>query len=167
MNKFLKWGCIGVGGFVLLLIIIGAIASSNDTSNTTEITNSQPTPSGSDKNNQPVEATTPDVEPLVVDTKQFITDFDKNQLAAEEKYKGQTVKLTAYIKNISEDILGNPFLSLQPTSDEYYFGTSIQCIFKNKSELISVENGQQVTIVGKVDSQDIGIIGIDDCSIQK
>ena len=114
------------------------------------------------KNTPPPE---PAKEALQVNLSTFVSEFDKNQLAAEEKYTGTTVKLTGYIGNISEDILGNYFVRLQPSNDEYYFGTYVQCFFEDKSTLTSLENGQQVTLVGTVASQDLGIIGVENCSV--
>ena len=104
-------------------------------------------------------------EIIKVNTQEFIAEFDKNQLAAEEKYKGKLIEFSAYIDNISEDILGSPFLSLKPTNTEYYFDTSIQCFFADKSELISLQNGQKVTVQGKVDTQSLGIIVIKECKV--
>ncbi|OQY69194.1 hypothetical protein B6D29_00065, partial [Microgenomates bacterium UTCPR1] len=68
------------------------------------------------------------------------------------------------IKNISEDIMGSPYLSLEPQNGEM-FGTSIQCFFKDKSALTTVENGNTVTVQGTVDSQSLGIIMLKECSI--
>jgi hypothetical protein len=115
---------------------------------------------GVTKNTTVNPATLPAIE---VDTLTFIGDFDKNQLAAEEKYKDKKVKMTAYIKNISEDIGGAFFLSLTPSSDKYYFGTTVKCTFQNKSALTSLENGQQVTVEGIVKEQSLGIISVHDC----
>jgi hypothetical protein len=103
------------------------------------------------------------VPAMEVDTLTFIGDFDKNQLAAEEKYKDKKVRMTAYIKNISEDIGGAFFLSLTPSSDKYYFGTTVKCTFQNKSALTSLENGQQITVEGIVKEQSLGIISVHDC----
>ena len=75
------------------------------------------------------------------------------------------MQFTGYIKNISEDILGSPFLSINPNTDKYYFGTNIQCFFKDKSELTSLKNGQKVTLQGRLTSQSLGIIVIKDCKV--
>jgi len=105
-------------------------------------------------------------EVLSVEASSFVSEFDKNQLAAEEKYEGKQIKVTAYIDNISEDITGTLFLILQPTADEYYVGTSIQCFFKDKSELTSLENGQKVTVQGRVDTQLMNVL-VKDCKVLK
>ena len=97
----------------------------------------------------------PTVEATKVVTTDFIAEFDKNQLAAEEKYKDKLVEFTAVIANISEDIMGTPFLSLKPSDDKYYVGTTIKCDFKEKSQLTSFANGQTITLQGSVSTQSL------------
>lgn len=155
LKKLIKWGLIGFIGLIVLFVIIGS-SGNGDTS--------QPSSVKEGATTQEQEEVVAE-EALEVNVQEFIDDFDKNQLAAEEKHSGKLVKLTSYIDNISEDILGTPFLSLKPAPDEYYFDTSIQCYFKDKSELTSLENGQQVTISGRVDTQELGIISIKDCQV--
>ncbi len=174
MNKFLKWGGI-VFAVLFVFAVIGAAMS--DESSTTSSTQDNPAKTSEkkenttqpvntdDKNQQEVKKEEPKKEVLEVNARTFVGEFDKNQLAAEEKYKGKIIKTSAYIDNISEDILGNPFLSLNPSSDKYYVGTSMQCYFDNKSELTDLENGQKVTVIGKVDEQSLGIISIKDCKV--
>lgn len=154
MKKILKWGLIGFGGLILLGIIISGSGGSSEKSMN----------GGEDKTQKQAEEIKSQ-EAISVDVSDFISEYDNNQLAAEEKYKGKPVKLTAYVDNISEDILGSPFISLKPTNTEYYFDTSIQCYFKDKNELMSLKNDQQVTVQGIADTQDLGIIGIKDCTI--
>jgi hypothetical protein len=155
-KKKKKWPWIA-GGVVLLIITV-AIISNNDT--TTQNTNKN----NEAKNTQSKEEAK---VPLQVDAASFVTEFDKNQLQAEEKYKNKFIKFTAVIGNISEDIGGTAFLSLNPSADQYYIGTTIKCSFKNKSDLTALSNGQSVTLQGTVDTQSFGIIDIKDCKVVK
>src|SRR5437016_6088250 len=50
--------------------------------------------------------------PMVVDAIALIGEYDKNKLAAQDKYTGKTVQTTAIIDNISSDITGSYYLSL-------------------------------------------------------
>jgi hypothetical protein len=149
MKKILKYILIGFIG----LVVLGAILDTSDKNSKTE------TSSNTTTNGEQV------IEVIEVEITSFISEFDENQLAAEERYEDKQVKLSGYIKNISEDITGSPFLSINPNRDEYYFGTNIQCMFKEKSELTSLKNGQGVSFVGKVSSQSLGIIILKDCSV--
>ena len=115
------------------------------------------------------EAPQPKQEEIVeVETTSFIREFDENQLAAEKKYEGKIVKFTGYIDNISEDIIGTPFLSIGPTTEEFYVGTSIKCSFwKDEDDLTSLKNGERVTLQGGFRSQTFGVIMIRDCKLIK
>ena len=150
----LKKIAIGVGGLIVLIIIIAAVAGGGKKETQTT------TPSSEQK-----QETQKPPEALKVSTADFIKEFDQNQLAAEEKYKGKMIEFTAVIGNISEDIVGTPFLSLKPTADKLYVGTTIKCSFKEKAELTALKNDQTVTLQGVVDTQSLGIISVKDCKV--
>lgn len=151
---------IGVIIFFVVIGIVGALAGGDN--NTASNTNNQT----SDTTNQQEQPQVQDQTPMTVVTADFIAEFDKNQLAAEEKYKGKLIEFTAKIKNISEDIMGSPFLSLEPElADEFYYGTTVQCFFEDKSQLTSLENGKTITVRGTADTQSLGIIGVKKCQV--
>ncbi len=140
---------------VLGLLIVSGITMSK--SNTDIATN----PKASES---PRASTTP-VLAEKVDVATFVGEFDKNQLAAEEKWKDKIIQFTGKVSNISEDITGTAFVIVQPrNADQYYFGTSIQCYFKSKSALTSLENGGVTTFQGKVDSQLMNVL-VKDCQV--
>jgi len=158
MKKIIKWGLIGI----VVLIVIVAVSSGGGKSNTSQQNkpeNQEATQKTEEKEEQQSQTA------LKISTNNFIKDFDDNQLAAEEKYKDKLIEFSAVIQNISEDIVGTPFLSLKPTADEFYMGTTIKCNFNDKSELTSVKNGQSVVLQGTVDTQSLGIISVKDCKI--
>lgn len=147
-----------ITGIIILAVIIG-VASSGGSSESTSSNTGSGTPSTQEKQAQTItyEKT---------DTKAMIEAFDNNQLAAEKQYKDKYVEITAQIKNISEDIVGTSFLSLEPVNaGDFYVGTTIKCSFKNSDDLLSVKNGEKVTLKGKVKEQSLGIISIDECQI--
>jgi len=141
---------------ILALFLIGIIitsvngGSSNTSNNTNNTSNAEETKTATK-----------------VTTTAFIGEFDKNQLSAEQKYKDKLVEFSAVIDNISEDIASTPFLSLKPSSDQYYVGTTIKCSFASKSDITSLANGQTVTLQGTVKNQSLGIIDIRDCKVVK
>ncbi len=144
---------------IILLTAVGSSGSSDKSSSSSDTGNT-----GSMVKEEAIVDNKMDYEE--VSTTDFIAAFDDNQLAAEKMYKDKGVQLKAKIKNISEDIMGSPFLSLEPTNaDEYYFGTNIQCMFKNADDLLSVSNGVSITLQGIVKEQSVGIIVIKDCRI--
>lgn len=148
---------------LLVLFIIGIIGAAGGNKNSTK-------PTASSSNNQESSGSVQET-PIVaeeVDGAAFMKEFDTNQLAAEKKYKDKRVKLTAKIQNISEDIAGSPFLSLEPaTSEDFYTGATTKCTFGSKDELTSLANKQTITVEGTVEDQSLGIIGMKDCKIVK
>lgn len=145
-------------GLLVLFIIgvIGAATSGNKNGTSSQTAN----------NNQPQATQTPQ-QPTVVDATALIADFDKNKLAANDKYKDKLIQTTGYIKNISNDVTGKYFLSLNPSNDQYYFGTSIACYFNDKSALTSLSNGQSVTVQGTMQEMTLGIVPMNDCKVVK
>lgn len=147
-----------ITGIIILVVIIG-VASSGESSQSTSSNSGSGTPTAQEQQAQTItyEKT---------DTKAMIEAFDNNQLAAEKQYMDKYVEITAQIKNISEDIVGTSFLSLEPVNaGDFYVGTTIKCSFKNSEDLLTVKNGQKVTLNGKVKEQSLGIITIDECKI--
>ena len=147
---------------IIVLIVIGSIGNAMGGNSTNSITDQD----------QGTATQTPSPSPETtydkVDTKGFIGEFDANQLSAENKYKDKYVEFKGVIKNISEDIASNPYLSIEPpAAGDYYFGTTIKCSFKTKDDLLNVQNKQTVTLRGQVKSQTLGIISLDKCSIVK
>lgn len=154
MKKFFK-----IVGFIFLgfiaIGVIGAIAGGGKNSS------SPSTTSGSQATTKPTE------QAIVVDAKVLVGEYDKNKLTAQDKYTGKLVQTTAYINNISSDITGSYFLSLNPSNDQYYFGTTIQCFFEDKSQLTTLEKTQKVTIQGTMQDMSLGIVEMKNCSVVK
>jgi len=161
----------GIAGFFLFFVIIGALFGDSSTTSNQSQSNANQEVTQQEKDNSPSEQ--PDAkentpaEPEVIAASVLIADYDANKLAADEKYKDKYVQTTAFIKNISSDIVGQYYLSLNPVSDEYYFGTSLQCYFDDKEELTSLTNGNEVTVKGTMDEMSIGSIMIKDCDVVK
>ena len=114
-------------------------------------------------NNQPEAKPTP----IVMDAIALVGEYDKNKLAAQDKYTGKVIQTTAYVDNISQDITGNYFLSLKPSNDQYYTGTTLQCFFADKNALTSLSNGQSVSVSGTMQDMSLGIVEMKDCSLVK
>ena len=153
---------------LLVLFIIGMISAAGGkkgTSTTTTTTGTTATEVAS--TTQPEVQPTSAPAPIVIDAKALVGEFDKNKLAAQEKYTDKVVQTTAYVKNISGGSFGDYYLSLEPSNEQYYFGTTIQCFFKDKKELTALANGQSVTVMGTMQDMSIGIVEIKDCSLVK
>ena len=150
-------GCLILIVVVVVLGIIGAAAGSKGSQ------------SGSSQSNSQSAGTSPTAKPtpIVVNATTLVGEYDKNKLSAQDKYSGKLVQTTGYIKNISNDITGKYYLSLNPNSDQYYFGTTIACYFNEKGDLTTLSNGQSVTVVGTMKDMTLGIVNMQDCQLVK
>jgi TM2 domain-containing membrane protein YozV len=118
--------------------------------------------SGGSGNNTATSTPTPAPTPMVVDTNAFADEFDANKVVATDKYKGKLVQLTATISNISD-----MQISFYNVASKEFSDTQISCNVTDKSQVLSVKNGQSVTVKGTVGSQTFGIIDLNDCSVVK
>lgn len=151
---------------LLVLIVIGLIASASGGNKGSSSNSTNP---GNNANVQTASKPTAGVKPtpIIMDATSLVGEYDKNKLSAQDKYTGKVIQTTGYIKNISNDITGEYYLSLNPNNDQYYFGTTISCYFQSKSELTSLSNGQSVTVMGTMQDMSLGIVNMKDCSLVK
>jgi hypothetical protein len=145
MKKILKW--LGIGFVVLIVIgiVAGAGKSGNQTSNSNGGTNTQ------EKQVQ---------EPTKITAQELADDFDSNQVAAENKWKGKLVEFSAEVTNITDT-----GLSFTNVASKQFSMAQISCRVTDKQQLLSLKNGQTVTVRGTVGGQTIGVIDISDCSV--
>ena len=72
---------------------------------------------------------TSDTKPNVtVSARKLYKEYNANEIAADEKYKGQIIQVTGIIRDIGNDIMDNAYVTL---IGDQYFG-DIQCYFDKK-----------------------------------
>lgn len=146
MKKILKW--VGIGFAVL--IVIGIISSAGKSSNSQKSSSSEPVQ----------EAKQQVQEPTVIKVQELADDFDANQVAAEAKWKGKLVQFSAEITNITDS-----GLSFSKIASKQFSLTQISCRVTDKQQLLSLKNGQTVTVKGIVGGQTIGVIDVSSCLV--
>ena len=95
---------------------------------------------------------------IIITASNLFTVYEKNEIKAEQVYKGKKVEITGIIDSIGTDILDNPYVKL--SSGEKYSMTGVQCFFEDKDEIEKVANlntGETVTIIGIVDGKLLNI----------
>ena len=135
MKKVLKW----IGIAVVLLIVIGAIASMGDDS---------PTSTNTAQQNQQQQAEQTKPEPLVVTVDKLMDDLETNALNASNTYKGQYVEVTGRLGVIDSS---GKYISLYPINDEFAI-IGIQCYITEdqKAAVSQLQKDQQVAVVGTI-----------------
>ena len=137
MFKFLKIGCLGFIGLVVLVAIFGS--GSGD--------NTSPTSSTSTKTTQQQQAPKNYTE---VDVAVMMSDLENNAMAAQKKYKGKDVKVTGKLGTIDSD--GN-YISIQP--DDQFAVRGVHCTINKKDKaqedyVMNLQKDQWVTAYGTI-----------------
>lgn len=140
------------GLLVLFVIgIVGAVAGSGGKSTST----SQPTAQTTSAESKPA-------EPMKITARELADAFDSNQVAAEKEWGGKLVQFSAVVSNITDS-----GLSFSSVASKEFSMAQISCRVKDKNQLLSLKNGQSVTVKGIVGSQTIGVIDVSDCEVVK
>lgn len=143
--------------FFLVMFLLGAI---NDAMKTTTsratITASSPI---TQTNPEPPKSTptTPEVstpksatdQPIQITAKQLEQEYDDNQFAADEKYKGRLVEVVGVIITIDKDFSNNPYINLAAQASGHSV-TGVWCRFakEDASSLAKVTKRHEVTVQG-------------------
>lgn len=144
MKKFLK-----IIGFIVLgfiaIGVIGAIAGGGKGGGSK--TSSSPTPAP---------------EAMKITARQLADDFDSNQVAAEANWQDKLVEFSAKVSNITDS-----GISFYNVASKDFSMAQISCHMSDKAQLLTIKNGQTITVKGVVGKQTIGVIDLNDCEIVK
>lgn len=142
MKKFFKWVLIVIVGIIILGVIAGSGKGGNKTTSS-----SSPTPA-------PVA--------MKITARQLADDFDSNQVAAEANWQDKLVEFSAKVSNITDS-----GISFYNVGSKDFSLAQISCHISDKQQLLTIKNGQTVTVRGVVGKQTIGVIDLNDCEIVK
>jgi len=128
------WGVIRslvIGGVGFVLVIVGAVVGV-----TQETTKPNPT-------TIPTPAPAPSV--IEVTAQELWADYKANQVAADLKYKDQTLKVTGTVIEIGKGFLDTPYVKLLGGSTYIESLMGVQCMFDRKyePELAQLTKGQK------------------------
>jgi hypothetical protein len=129
-----------------------------------ERTNIESTLSSIQLGTTPYSSSSPSSQPsvLTISAPEIVKEYVDNEIAADHKYEGKIVRITAKIKDIGKDILGNPYITFSD-GEEYSF-RSVQCFFKKseQAKIGTLRREQPVTIDGTVDGLMMNVL-LKDC----
>ena len=88
---------------------------------------------------------TSDSNPSVtISASKLYKEYNENEIAADEKYKGKIIEVTGVIRDIGNDIMDNAYITLVGNE---YFG-DIQCYFNEKSVVAKLSKGKRISVIG-------------------
>jgi hypothetical protein len=132
-----------LGSFILALVLVAFFAGmasgvNGDKSPSSRSSTSAQAPSAT--------------EPVIrVSIAQILRDYKANEVAADEKYKGQVIEVTGVVGEIKKDITDSIYVTLGTTGDEFEIPV-VQAFFDDawKGQASSLQKGQRLTIRGRV-----------------
>jgi len=98
--------------------------------------------------------------PMLIPVETLGDAFDENQVAAEKAWKGKLVQFSAKISNITDGKV-----SFYDVATDDYSGSQIGCKVKDNQQLLTLKNGETITVKGNVGDQFIGVITLDNCEV--
>ena len=81
---------------------------------------------------------------ITISASKLYKEYNENEIAADEKFKGKIIEVTGVIRDIGNDIMDNAYITLVGNE---YFG-DIQCYFNEKSVVAKLSKGKRITVIG-------------------
>lgn len=180
---YLRWWFIAIAVFVLLGVI-GSLTGGDSTEPTSAVDEPVASAPAEEPDEPAAEESKDAEEPTADETKEpkakeskapapapekefdvavragkLIDDFSENELAADRRYKGKTLKVAGVVDNIDTDLFDEDkyILGLTDGSDFAFLTVRVHDI--PQKELLKLKVGQKVTIIGEFD--DGGSLGVD------
>lgn len=149
MKKILKI----IGGLVLIIIVV-ALATGNNKGQVSSSSPSQTSPATE------VAAKVPDAK---LTASALYAEYDKNVIAADEKYKEKLLEVSGKVQSVDKDIMGSMYVAIK-TND--LIGV-VQCMLDDtqKTKAAALSKDQQVTVDGINKGRTLTNIILRDCSI--
>lgn len=102
---------------------------------------------------------------VTISAKDLLDAYDKNTVAADLKYNGKLIAVSGYVSSTSKGLFDEIIVHLNPKKDDIFNFTTVMC-YMNESEIdkvVSLEEGDLVTIIGTGDGEIFGSVTLKDC----
>lgn len=141
---------------ILILFALGIIGSALGDVDSSKNSNTKKSPPTAE------ETTIEEVELISITAKALADEYVKNEIAADEKYKNQTIEVSGTIEDIGKDLLDDMYVTLK-TNDLI---TSVQCMLDDSesSKAANLNKNQSITLRGEVSGKMMNVL-LRDCII--
>jgi hypothetical protein len=127
---------------------------------------------GNADSNQPNMNTVPgsatDAAPVAVKAVDITKEYDENELAADAKYKGNTLSVTGKVSEIAE-VMGSYQVDLEGFKKSGINLLSVKCTFaeSEKGNIAKLKKGQMATLTGTGGGKTMNLyVGLNECKIK-
>lgn len=144
---------VGFGVIMVLSVLTNkdkGSASASDTSSTPSASRTAPPPP-------------PRIEATVT-AKELFEAYEKNEIAADNRYKGKLLEVSGKVDNVGKDLLDTPYLTLEVGKFQIM---GVQAFFDDDSlpKLANLSKGQGVTLQCRCDGK-FGNVMLKDCALR-
>lgn len=101
----------------------------------------------------------PKVKVVKVSAEQILKDYEDNELAADQKYKGKRIQVTGIVDEIDTELFNDDQYVLRISNGDEFSFLTVNCNDMDQKELSKLTVGNEVTAVGQFD--DGGDLGIE------
>jgi hypothetical protein len=100
---------------------------------------------------------------ISISAQQLYQEYAANEVAADQKYKGQILSVTGTVDAIAKDITDNIYVTLK--GDEFL--GDVQCFFADEhtNETAQLSKGMRITVKGQCDGKMMNIL-LRGCAVQ-
>lgn len=150
--RIFKWIGIAIAAFVVLAIYVASQAPSRP----------KPSPGYSAPSTEPPPlAAGGEVAPISVQAAELYADYDANEVAADNEYKGKRMSITGTVVEISKDFMDEPYLQLYGKNQ--YATVRVSFPKSRLDELAKLKKGDNITVSGCVGKGKIVTSPVVDC----
>jgi hypothetical protein len=104
-------------------------------------------------------------DPVPISTSALIRDYEANEIAANQNYRGQRWRIRGIVQGIGEGFGGKPYLMLTDSSEGA--GPLIQATLTSGDSdgLSRLHKGSQVTVEGRVEGRPLSYVTVTDAKL--
>lgn len=107
---------------------------------------------------------------LGVTAHEMVTDYNSNEIRADQKYKGKLVGIAGRVEDVKKDAFGNAYVTITSHKDqmERMLLPTVHCRLTKESEARASEltPGQLAAFGGTVEGMVLNIITVEDCRVK-
>ncbi|SUX30699.1 OB-fold protein [Chromobacterium vaccinii] len=151
--KALKWIVIGI----VVVVALGAMfGGKSEQAGKMASTDSQPTSS-------PATAEAPKETAVKVTALKLFQDYDDNEAAADDIYKGKLLEVSGHVASIDKDAFNDTIVWLRAKNE--FNKVMAKMSKENAAQAKTLKKGQSVTVSCKGSTRIIGSPTMDDCAV--
>jgi len=101
-------------------------------------------------------------KPIEISAGELYSAYNRNEVAADQRYNGRRLRVTGTVDNIGKDLLDSPYVTFLWRQDSL---GSVQCLFKYENSVARLSKGQRIRVIGECAGKTLGNVILRNCEI--